>query len=168
MTCVVARSSYFYPHHVWFKIKMEWPTGLRCCNKNRKDPGSNTTRCLAGLRVPTSLKGSQWHLGWNCRNAVINIRNVRLSPWKCPKVGCRHSCFITTILEMDISNQTKISWNWCWLLTLRLSATVQLKIQFKVYQVVKNAAMFLCTISGTRFENKSRARIQVKAVKLRN
>ena len=29
------------------------PSGLRRCSKNRKVPGSNPTRCLAGFRDPT-------------------------------------------------------------------------------------------------------------------
>ena len=37
----------------------EWPSGLRRCNKNRKVPGSKQTRRLAGLRDPTSLRGSR-------------------------------------------------------------------------------------------------------------
>ena len=37
----------------------EWPSGLRRCNKNQKVPDSKPTRRLAGLRDPTSLRGSQ-------------------------------------------------------------------------------------------------------------
>ena len=69
-----------------FKIS-EWPSGLRRCNQNRKVPGSNPTRCSAGLRDLTSLQGSQWPSGRTCTNAVINIELVRLSPWEWPKVG---------------------------------------------------------------------------------
>ena len=39
---------------------------LRHCNENQVS-GSNPTRCLARLRVPTSLQGSQWPWGQNCR-----------------------------------------------------------------------------------------------------
>ena len=38
----------------------EWPSGLRHCNKNRRVPGSKSTRCLAGLMDATSLRGSRW------------------------------------------------------------------------------------------------------------
>ena len=37
----------------------EWPSVLRRCSKNRKVPGSNPTRRSAGLRYPTSLRGSR-------------------------------------------------------------------------------------------------------------
>ena len=37
----------------------EWPSGLRRCYKNRKVPGSNPARRSAGLRDPTSLRGSR-------------------------------------------------------------------------------------------------------------
>ena len=37
----------------------EWPSGLRRCDQNRKVPGSNPTRRSAGLRDPTSLRGSR-------------------------------------------------------------------------------------------------------------
>ena len=55
----------------------EWPRGLwprrvlhgglRCCTQNQKVPGSKPTICLAGLRDPTSLQGSQWNSGWKCK-----------------------------------------------------------------------------------------------------
>ena len=41
-----------------YKYQGEWPTGLMCCSKNQKVPGSNPTRRSAGLREPTSLQGS--------------------------------------------------------------------------------------------------------------
>ena len=47
--------------HLWG----EWPSGLRCCDKNRKVPDSNPIMHLAGLRNPTSLWGSRWPLGRN-------------------------------------------------------------------------------------------------------
>ena len=37
----------------------EWPSGLRRCYQDRKVPGSNPVRCSAGLRDPTSLRGSR-------------------------------------------------------------------------------------------------------------
>ena len=37
----------------------EWPSVLKHCDQNRKVPGSNPTRCLAGLRDPTSLRRSR-------------------------------------------------------------------------------------------------------------
>ena len=37
----------------------EWPSGLRRCSKNRKDPGLNPTRRSVRLRDPTSLRGSR-------------------------------------------------------------------------------------------------------------
>ena len=40
-------------------IRGEWPSGLRRCYKNRKVPGSNPARRSAGLRDPTSLRGSR-------------------------------------------------------------------------------------------------------------
>ena len=43
----------------FFKYCGELPRGLRHCNQNRKVPSSNLTRQLAGLRDPTSLKGTQ-------------------------------------------------------------------------------------------------------------
>ena len=45
------------------KEKREWPDGLRRYTENRKDPGSDSTRCLAGLSDPTSLQYSRWPLG---------------------------------------------------------------------------------------------------------
>ena len=33
----------------------EWPSGLRCCNKNEKVPDSKPAKHSAGLRYPTSL-----------------------------------------------------------------------------------------------------------------
>ena len=41
------------------KQAREWPSGLRRCDQNRKVPGSNPTRRSAGLRDPTSLRGSR-------------------------------------------------------------------------------------------------------------
>ena len=40
-------------------IRGEWPSGLRRCNKTRKVPGSKPARRSAGLRDPTSLRGSR-------------------------------------------------------------------------------------------------------------
>ena len=37
----------------------EWLSGLRRCSKNRKIPGSIPIRRSAGLRDPTSLRGSR-------------------------------------------------------------------------------------------------------------
>ena len=48
----------------WMSFRGEWPSGLRCWN--RKVPYSSPNSCLAGLRNPTSLRGSQWPLGQNC------------------------------------------------------------------------------------------------------
>ena len=62
----------------------EWPSGLRHCVENRKGPGSNPTRCSAGLWVLTSLRGSRWPSG---RYAVINIGLVRLPPDSGSKVA---------------------------------------------------------------------------------
>ena len=38
---------------------MNWPSGFRRCNKNRKVPGSKPARHPAGLRDPISLRGSR-------------------------------------------------------------------------------------------------------------
>lgn len=38
----------------------EWPSRLKRCNENRKIPGSDSTRRPAGIRNPTSLRGSRW------------------------------------------------------------------------------------------------------------
>ena len=37
----------------------EWPSGLRRCDQNWMVPGSNSTGRSAGLRDPTSLRGSR-------------------------------------------------------------------------------------------------------------
>ena len=42
---------------------------------------SNPSKCLAGLRDPTSLQESWLLSGRSSWNTVINIRWVRLSPW---------------------------------------------------------------------------------------
>ena len=42
-----------------YKVR-DWPSGLRRYIQNRKDPGSNHTRCLVMLLDPTSLRGSLW------------------------------------------------------------------------------------------------------------
>ena len=54
----------YYCFNVCFS---EWPSGLRRCSKNRKFLGSNPTRLSAGLRDPTSLRGSRWLSGWKCK-----------------------------------------------------------------------------------------------------
>ena len=41
-----------------YKNKNIWPSGLRRCYQDRKVPGSNPARRLAGLGDPTSLRGS--------------------------------------------------------------------------------------------------------------
>ena len=41
---------------------------LRHCNENQVS-SSNPTRCSAWLSNPTSLQGSQWPLGQNCRKS---------------------------------------------------------------------------------------------------
>ena len=47
-------------HQSWlYRFWGEWPSGLRRCYKNRKVPGSNPARRSAGLRDPTSLRGSR-------------------------------------------------------------------------------------------------------------
>ena len=58
----------------------EWPSGSRRWNQDRKVPGSNSTRCLAGLANPPSLRGSQWPSGLICKSAVIIIGWVELPP----------------------------------------------------------------------------------------
>ena len=63
----------------------EWPSRLRRCDQNRKVLGSNPTRCSAGLRDPTSLRGSRWLSGRACKTQVINIGWVRLPPRQWPK-----------------------------------------------------------------------------------
>ena len=48
-----------WPLVTWLaNARGERPSGLRRCNKNRKVPGSKTARRSAGLRDPTSLRGS--------------------------------------------------------------------------------------------------------------
>ena len=56
-----------------------WPSGLRRCSKNRKVPCSNPTRRSAGLRDPTSLRGSWWPLGRKC-----NTQWLTSGEWGCP------------------------------------------------------------------------------------
>ena len=68
--------STLHEEHKWG----EWPSGLRRCNQNWKVPSSKPARRSAGLRDPTSLRGSQWPPGRTCINAVINIGLLRLSP----------------------------------------------------------------------------------------
>ena len=58
----------------------EWPIWLRRCNQNQKVPASIPTRRSAGLRDSTSLQRSRWPSGRKCKNAVMNIEKVRLSP----------------------------------------------------------------------------------------
>ena len=55
----------------WAYLWEEWPSGLRCCDWNRKVPSSNPTRHLARLRDLTSLQGSQWPLGRICKTQVF-------------------------------------------------------------------------------------------------
>ena len=57
----------------------EWPSGLRRCSKNRKVPGSNPTRRSAGLRDPTSLRGSRWPSGRKCKTQWLTS-----GEWGCP------------------------------------------------------------------------------------
>ena len=45
--------------NVWHALRGEWPSGLRRCYRNRKVLGSNPARRSAGLRDPTSLRGSR-------------------------------------------------------------------------------------------------------------
>ena len=58
----------------------EWPSGLRRCSKNRKVPGSNPTRCSAGLRDPTSLRGSWWPSGRKFKKTQW----LTSGQWGCP------------------------------------------------------------------------------------
>ena len=44
----------------------EWLSGLGHCYQNQKVPRSNSTRHLARLRGPTSLRGSWWSFGQTC------------------------------------------------------------------------------------------------------
>ena len=74
-------SLFLLPHNCVPYCKWgEWPSGLRRCDQNWKVPGSNPARRSARLRDPTSLRGSRWASGRICKNAVINIGWVRLSP----------------------------------------------------------------------------------------
>lgn len=63
---------------------IQWPGGLRRWDQ-KPISSSNLTRRSTGLRDPTSLPGSRWPSGRNSRNAVINIRFLRLYPRKWPK-----------------------------------------------------------------------------------
>ena len=62
------------------QIWEEWPIWSRRCYQNQTVPGSVPTRRSAGLRDPTSLRRSRWPSCRKCKNAVMNIRKVRLSP----------------------------------------------------------------------------------------
>ena len=57
----------------------EWPSGLGRCSKNRKVSGSNPTRRSAGLRDPTSLRGSRWPPGRKCKTQWLTS-----GEWGCP------------------------------------------------------------------------------------
>ena len=57
------------------------------CYQNRKVPSSNHTVRSAGHRELTLLRGSRWPQGQIFKNAVINIRWVRLLPRQWPKVS---------------------------------------------------------------------------------
>ena len=52
-------------HVTWITLKHAI-MALMHCNENQVS-GSNPTRCSTELRDPTSLQGSQWPLGQNCR-----------------------------------------------------------------------------------------------------
>ena len=44
--------------------KGEWHSGLMCYIQNHKDPGSNSTQCLARLWDLNLYQSSQWPSGW--------------------------------------------------------------------------------------------------------
>ena len=44
--------------YIYIYNRGEWPSGLRHCDQNMKVPGSKPTRHSAGLRDPTSFRGS--------------------------------------------------------------------------------------------------------------
>ena len=69
-------------YYVMWKItntRGEWPSGLRRCSKNRKVPGSITTRHSAGPRDPTSLRGSRRPPGRKCKTQWL-----KSGEWGCP------------------------------------------------------------------------------------
>ena len=69
-------------YYVMWKItntRGEWPSGLRRCSKNRKVPGSITTRRSAGPRDPTSLRGSRRPPGRKCKTQWL-----KSGEWGCP------------------------------------------------------------------------------------
>ena len=59
----------------------EWPSQLRRCSKNWKVPSSNPTRRSAGLRDPTSLRGSQWPSGRKCKTQWLTS-----GEWDCTHI----------------------------------------------------------------------------------
>ena len=64
-----------------------WPSGLRCCDRNRKMPALNSTGSSTWLRDPNLLRGSRWPSARNLTIAVINIGCVRFSSRQWVKVG---------------------------------------------------------------------------------
>lgn len=61
-------------------------------NENRRDPGSNSSRCLTGLWDPTSLLGSPWPLG---RTRMKTTQWLTSVYWGCsldsvPKLSMEH------------------------------------------------------------------------------
>ena len=72
-----------YVSNYTYNITLRWILLLRLVYKYF--PGSKPTRCSAGLRDPTSLRGSRWPSGQKCESAVINIGRVRLPLKNGPK-----------------------------------------------------------------------------------
>ena len=93
-------------------FRWEWPSGLRRC-KNRKVPGSNPTRRSAGLRDPTSLRGSRWHSGQKCKTQWLTS-----GEWGCPLDNGPIIYILQFFLQMtaslwpqDVINMQVTQWN---------------------------------------------------------
>ena len=96
----------------------ESPIGYRHCNKNWKVTGSNPTRQLAQIRDLTSLGGSQWNLGQNCRRRWFEW--VRLSeadpsiktqslPWG-SQIEVKKNMPFVIVVKKDVSDWYLVSW----------------------------------------------------------
>ena len=66
---------------IFSKLCGEWPSGLRRCSKNRQVPSSIPSRCSAGLRDPTLLRGSRRPSGRKCKTHWLT-----LDGWGCPSI----------------------------------------------------------------------------------
>ena len=77
-----------YVNYHWLIVRYYFVSSLKDSSAtNWKVPCSKPSRRLAGLRDPTSLRGSRWPSGRIWANTMIDIRLVRLSLWEWLRVG---------------------------------------------------------------------------------